>query len=57
MTRLRFAVLLAACAAWTLAVFVSIELETMARRACHRIASAILLPVAWAMMRRPGWLA
>lgn len=40
MIRLRLAILLAACAAWALAVFVRVELEAMARRAWHRIACA-----------------
>jgi hypothetical protein len=39
-TRLRLAVLLAACAVWALAVFVHVELEAMTRRAWHRIACA-----------------
>lgn len=56
MTRLRLVILLAACAVWAMAVFVRVELEAVARRACHRIASAILLPIALLVMRRPGWL-
>lgn len=40
MNRLHLAALVAVCAAWALAVFVRVELEAMARRACHRIACA-----------------
>jgi hypothetical protein len=39
-TRLRLGILIAVCAVWALAVFVRVELETLARRAWHRIACA-----------------
>lgn len=40
MTRLRLAILIAACVVWVLAVFVRVELEAMVCRAWHRIACA-----------------
>jgi len=40
LTRLRLAVLLAACAIWALAVIVRVELRARAKRAWHRIACA-----------------